>query len=68
MNGTKPVVSSRSIIYFAMIIMLIVVLYGAYGNADPILLAVGLIGELILVSTAHLSWAIEHFGTPRGTR
>lgn len=53
---------SRTVIYFAMLVMLAVILFGAYGGAHPTMLAVGLIGELILVSTAHLSSVIEQHG------
>lgn len=55
---------SRSVIYVAMIVMLGVIIFAAMKEAPPILLAVGLIGEIILVATAHLSTMIECHGMP----
>ena len=55
---------SRAVIYIAMVVMLAAIAVGAYHNAPPIFLAVGFIGEIILVSTAHLSSVIEHHGVP----
>jgi hypothetical protein len=50
-----------------MIIMLAAIIVGAYHSAPPILLAVGFVGEIILVATAHLSSVIEHYGAQRST-
>jgi hypothetical protein len=56
-NGNLAI--SRTLIYVAMFALLIGVFVGAYAGASPILLAVGFIGEIILVSTVHLSSAIQ---------
>lgn len=53
---------SRSMIYIAMLVVLTAICIGAYRGAAPIYLAVGFIGEVILVATAHLSSMIEKHG------
>jgi hypothetical protein len=50
------------VIYVAMVVLLASIFIGAYRQAPPIYLAVAFIGEIILVSTAHLSSVIQHFG------
>lgn len=50
---------SRTVIYTAMVILFGAICVGAHQGASPIYLAVGFIGEVILVSTAHLSSMIE---------
>ena len=57
----SPVVT-RKVIYFAMVLLLLVIFIGAYGQAPPVFLAVAFIGEIILVSTAHLSSMIQQNG------
>jgi hypothetical protein len=59
---------SRTLLYVAMLIVLLAVCVGAYRGASPILLAVGFIGEIVLVSTVHLSSVIQEasFGPQRG--
>ncbi len=54
--------STRVLIYFAMFVLLAAICIGAYRGAPPIYLAVGFIGEVILVATAHLSSMIEKHG------
>ena len=61
MNSTSTVVTRR-IIYLAMVVLLIAIFIGAYRNAPPIFLAVAFVGEIILVSTAHLSSVIQQHG------
>jgi hypothetical protein len=51
-------------IYSAMVILFAAICVGAQRGAPPIYLAVGFIGEVILVSTAHLSTMIERYGRP----
>lgn len=65
MTTRNNLVISRTVIYIAMVIMLAAIAIGAYHDAPPILLAVGFIGEIVLVSTAHLSSVIEQHGLPR---
>ena len=60
-NSTSAVVT-RKIIYLAMVVLLIAIFVGAYRNAPPIYLAVAFVGEIILVSTAHLSSVIQQYG------
>jgi hypothetical protein len=60
-KGTSLVVS-RTLIYLAMIVVLLAVCAGAARGAAPIFLAVGFIGEIVLVSTAHLSSVIQANG------
>ena len=57
--------SSRTVIYAAMVLLLGVIALAASLKAPPIYLAVGLIGEIILGATAHLSTMIERYGIPR---
>ena len=59
---------TRKVIYAAMIILLCAIAVAARNEADPIYLAVGLIGEIILVATAHLSSVIQHYGRSRDLR
>ena len=58
----SDLVVSRTLIYLAMIIVLVAVCIGAARGAAPIFLAVGFIGEIVLVSTAHLSSVIQANG------
>ena len=60
-NSTSAVVTRR-IIYLAMVVLLIAIFIGAYRDAPPIFLAVAFVGEIILVSTAHLSSVIQQHG------
>jgi hypothetical protein len=53
---------TRRLIYAAMIVLLVAIFAGAAKGAPPIYLAVGFIGEIILVSTAHLSAVIQQSG------
>ncbi|MEK6797342.1 MAG: hypothetical protein AABZ12_00085 [Planctomycetota bacterium] len=50
---------SRRLIYASMAILFLAIFIGAYGNANPVYLAVGFIGEIILVATVHLSSVIQ---------
>lgn len=59
MNGEIATVVSRRVIYVAMVVLLAAIFVGAHRGAPPIYLAVGFIGEIILVSTAHLSSVIQ---------
>ena len=56
---------SRVLLYVAMAVLLGAIIIGAYYDASPIFLAVGLIGEIVLGATAHLSTMIERYGVPR---
>ena len=60
-HNAYPVVT-RQMIYAAMVILLTTIFVGAYLEAPPIYLAVGFIGEIILVSTAHLSSMLQQYG------
>ena len=62
MTDNENTVVSRTVIYVAMLVLLTAICIGAYRNAPPIYLAVGFIGEVILVATAHLSSMIEKHG------
>ena len=53
---------SRAVIYAAMVVLLAAICIGAQRGAPPVYLAVGFIGEVILVATAHLSSMIEKYG------
>ncbi len=53
---------SRMVIYGAMVILFAAICLGAQQGAPPVYLAVGFIGEVILVATAHLSSMIEKYG------
>ena len=57
--------NSRTYIYGAMILLVVIILFAAFQNAPPIYLAVGFIGEIILGATAHLSSMIERLNSPR---
>ena len=57
--------NARTFIYSAMIVLLAAILFAAFREAPPIYLAVGFVGEIILVATAHLSYMIERYGSPR---
>ena len=46
---------SRKTLYAAMLFMLAAIFIGASRGAAPVYLAVGFIGEIILVATVHLS-------------
>lgn len=61
-SKSNDVVVSRTLIYLAMLVVLIAVCIGAARGASPIFLAVGFIGEIVLVSTAHLSSVIQSCG------
>jgi hypothetical protein len=56
---------SRTTLYAFMCLLLVAILAGAFLGAQPIYLAVGFIGEIILGATAHLSTMIERYGIPR---
>ena len=56
---------SRTLLYVAMAALLVAIILGAYRHSPPIYLAVGFIGEIILVATVHLSSLIERYGIPR---
>jgi len=58
-NERAGEVVSRRVIYLAMLVLLAAIFIGAYREAPPIYLAVGFIGEIILVATAHLSSVIQ---------
>jgi hypothetical protein len=45
-----------------MVVVLIGIFIGAFMGTQPVYLAVGFIGEIILVATAHLSTMIERYG------
>lgn len=63
-NEKAPI--SRKMLYFAMIVLLIAIFIGAKRGAPPVYLAVGFIGEIILVATVHLS-SVLHDVTSRLT-
>ncbi len=52
---------SRKVLYLAMVVLLVAIFIGARRGAPPIYLAVGFIGEIILVATVHLSSAIQRY-------
>ena len=54
----NPIVS-RELIYLSMVIILVAIFIGAMRGASPIYLAVGFIGEIILVATVHLSSVLQ---------
>ena len=68
MKGSTKTMSSRTLIYVAMIAILVAIFVGAYRGTAPVYLAVAFIGEVILVSTAHLSSVIQRHVTnqPQG--
>ncbi len=53
----------RLLIYVAIVVLLVAIYLGAVRNVDPIYLAVGFIGEIILVCTVHLSSVIQNVRT-----
>ena len=55
---------SRVVLYTFMVILLMGIFVGAFRGAQPVYLAVGFIGEIILGATAHLSTMIERYGVP----
>ena len=59
MNENTNAIGSRTLIYVAMITLLFAIFVGASRGAAPVYLAVAFIGEVILVSTAHLSSVIR---------
>ncbi|UCC29819.1 MAG: hypothetical protein JSU86_16640 [Phycisphaerales bacterium] len=60
---------SRRWLYLAMVVLLVAIFIGASRGAPPIYLAVGFIGEIILVATVHLSAVIQQYSTrPLGDR
>ena len=62
MKGNVATVVSRRLIYVAMVVLLAAIFIGAHNDAPPIYLAVAFIGEIVLVSTAHLSSVMQHIG------
>ncbi len=62
MNSNQNLLMSRTLIYLAMMVVLVAICVGAYRGAPPVYLAVGFIGEIVLVSTAHLSSVIQQCG------
>ena len=64
MTTSERTVVSRAMIYAAMFVLFAAICIGAYRSAPPIYLAVGFIGEVVLVATAHLSSMIEKYGRP----
>jgi len=60
---------SRKWLYRAMAVLLAAIFIGASRGAPPIYLAVGFIGEIILVATVHLSAVIQQYSNrPLGDR
>jgi len=60
---------SRKWLYLAMAVLLVAIFIGASRGASPIYLAVGFIGEIILMSTVHLSAVIQQYSDkPLGDR
>ena len=64
MSSHKDQAVSRTVLYASMVIVLIGIFVGAFTGTQPVYLAVGFIGEIILVATAHLSTMIERYGVP----
>ena len=67
MTQKNNTVISRTVVYFAMLLLLVAIIIGALWKAPPTFLAVGFIGEIILGATAHLSSTIEQCGIRRST-
>lgn len=65
MKSNTDVWGSRTIVYLAMVVVLIAIFVGASRGAAPVYLAVGFICEVILASTAHLSSVIQQHMTSR---
>lgn len=63
MSGRSDTGHLRTLIYVAIVILLVAIYWGALRNVDPIYLAVGFIGEIILVCTVHLSSVIQNLRT-----
>ncbi len=59
MNTQPNHVVSRKLLYVSMVVLLVAIFIGAYRNAPPIYLAVGFVGEIILVATVHLSSVLQ---------
>lgn len=59
MNPKPNPVVSRELIYLSMVVILVAIFIGAMRGASPIYLAVGFIGEIILVATVHLSSVLQ---------
>ena len=59
-----PIVSRR-LLYASMAVLLVAIFIGAYRGAAPVYLAVGFIGEIVLVSTAHLSSVMQQLARGR---
>jgi len=68
MTPANHVGISRTLLYVAMAMLLGAIIVGAYRDSPPVYLAVGFIGEIILVATVHLSSVIERYGIPRAGR
>ncbi len=60
MSGQTDAGHLRTLIYVAIVVLLVAIYLGALRNVDPIYLAVGFIGEIILVCTVHLSSVIQN--------
>ena len=61
MSTIENVPISRRVLYVAMLVLLIAIFMGAQRGAPPVYLAVGFIGEIILVATVHLSSVLQQF-------
>ena len=66
MNSKLNPVVSRELIYLSMAVILIAIFIGAMRGASPVYLAVGFIGEIILVSTIHLSSVLQRMADRMG--
>lgn len=65
MKSNADRMGSRTIVYAAMVAVLVAIFIGASRGAAPVYLAVGFICEVILASTAHLSSVIQQHMTSR---
>ncbi|MGD2110953.1 MAG: hypothetical protein PVI86_16375 [Phycisphaerae bacterium] len=61
MTTDQNVTISRKMLYLAMVVLLVAIFVGAKRGAPPVYLAVGFIGEIILVATVHLSSVLHEF-------
>jgi len=61
MSAIDNVPISRRVLYLAMLVLLMAIFIGAQRGAAPVYLAVGFIGEIILVATVHLSSVLHEF-------
>ncbi len=61
MSAIDNVPISRRVLYLAMLVLLMAIFIGAQRGAPPVYLAVGFIGEIILVATVHLSSVLQQF-------